>query len=523
MKRQSGFTLVEIAIVLVIIGLTHLAQRHVQDSYQKELRDKVSTSAQLVLSVINDILDIAKMEGGKVNVELSDFSLARLLDNSLAMAADKARHKGLSLVVQVADDLPEMLRGDRLRLGQILTNLANNAVKFTDSGSVTVRVNRQAESEKGILLRFQIQDTGIGIAPEMRARLFQVFEQADLSSTRRYGGTGLGLAISRQLVELMGGEIGVDSEVGRGSSFWFTARFARGEAMAVELLSQPDTEAEAAYLEKLLAERYRGRRVLLAEDNPMNQEVLGELLRDTGLIVELAENGAEALMLARRQSYDLVLMDVQMPVMDGLEATRALRALRGWAETPILALTANAFDDDRAQCLRAGMNDFLAKPVVPVALFRYLLKWLPQPNATARVEPPVAQAMVSAASDEELRQRLEKVANLNVLLGMQSVRNRMSTYVRLLGKYVDSHGEDMVSVREQLAAGNFDEARRLAHSLKGVSATLGATEIQARALELETVIRDRADAARIDQCIVDVQAAWAPLAAALQQALPPRS
>ncbi len=256
----------------------------------------------------------------------------------------------------------------------------------------------------------------------------------------------------------------------------------------------------------------------------MNQDVVLELLRDTGLIVDMAGNGAEAVALADRQRYDLVLMDVQMPVMDGLAATEALRRRPDLAGMPIVALTANAFDDDRAQCTRAGMDDFLAKPVVPAALFRTLLRWLPgAAGGRDRVIPgstaSTAEAGV-ALSDAELQRRLEEIADLDVTQGMLSLRNRLSTYVRLLGKFVESHDQDMARVREQLAAGDYDDARRLAHSLKGVSATLGANEVRARALVLETAIKDRLDRGKIEACIVAVDEAWLPLAAALRKVLP---
>ncbi len=505
-----------------IIGLTHLASRHSQDSHQQELLRKVSTAAEHLQVVINDILDIAKIESGKGSIARTDFFLAPMIEQSVNMVADAARDKGLDLVLDMAADLPPVLRGDPVRLSQVLVNLANNAVKFTERGSVTIRVGWQEDSDAGLLLRFEVEDTGIGIAPETCQRLFRIFEQADPSTTRRYGGMGLGLAISRHLVEQMGGDIGVESEVGRGSLFWFTARCPRGQALQASVIVQSD--AEAADLERRIAETYSGMRVLLAEDNPMNQDVVLELLRDTGLIVDMAGNGAEAVALADRQRYDLVLMDVQMPVMDGLAATEALRRRPDLAGMPIVALTANAFDDDRAQCTRAGMDDFLAKPVVPAALFRTLLRWLPgAAGGRDRVIPgstaSTAEAGV-ALSDAELQRRLEEIADLDVTQGMLSLRNRLSTYVRLLGKFVESHDQDMARVREQLAAGDYDDARRLAHSLKGVSATLGANEVRARALVLETAIKDRLDRGKIEACIVAVDEAWLPLAAALRKVLP---
>jgi two-component system sensor histidine kinase/response regulator len=505
-----------------IIGLTHLAVRHSQDSHQQELLRKVSTSAERLLVAINDILDIANIESGKGVIASTDFLLASLIEQCRTMVSESARNKGLDLVIDMAADPPPVLRGDPVRLGQVLANLANNAVKFTERGSVTIRVAWREDSKAGVLVRFEVEDTGIGMTPETCQRLFRIFEQADPSTTRRYGGMGLGLAISRHLVEQMGGEIGVESEVGRGSLFWFTARCPRGQMRPAGGLVQPDTEADD--LEQRIAEGYRGMRLLLAEDNPLNQDVVLELLRDTGLIVDVAANGAEAVALAERQRYDLILMDIQMPVMDGLVATETLRRRPDWVGIPIVALTANAFDDDRAQCMRAGMDDFLAKPVVPAALFHALLRWLPgaargrDSVVPGSVAPPVEAPV--PLSDAELQRRLAEIADLDVTQGMLSLRNRLSTYVRLLGKYIESHDKDMAQVREQLAAGNFDDARRLAHSLKGVSATLGANEVRARALILETAITDRIGGEEIEACIVAVEEAWLPLATALTKVLP---
>ena len=344
-----------------VLGLTHLLHAGASP-HQMERLDKISEAGRHLMSIINDILDLSKIEAGKFVLEESPLDVELLLQNVSALVSERARAKGLSLLVS-CDSLPAGLQGDPTRLRQALLNYVTNAIKFTDEGRVTIRVKPMAVNRDDALLRFEVEDTGVGIPPELRTRLFSAFEQADNSTTRKYGGTGLGLAITRHLAQLMGGEVGVDSSAGVGSTFWFTVLLKRGAEQPVTS-HPPDIDAESE-----LRRRFSGRRVLIADDEPVNREVAMFQLEAAGLLVDQAADGAEAVSMAQSNHYSAILMDMQMPTMDGLEATRCIRRQAVNPATPIVAMTANAFAEDRARCLAAGMNDFLAKPFEPDALF----------------------------------------------------------------------------------------------------------------------------------------------------------
>ncbi len=363
-----------------IMGLAHLMRYGDVTTKQAEHLDTIDAAGRHLLGIINNILDLAKIEADKVVLETKDFALADLLQGIAALIGDSIRAKALSFNVDVAG-VPQALNGDPTRLRQALMNYLSNAVKFTERGGITLRGRLVEETHAGCLLRFEIIDTGIGIAPAQRERLFEAFEQIDSSTTRKYGGTGLGLAITRRIAHLLGGEVGVESTPGQGSAFWLTARLARGAAGGAETVREAQLKAE----EELLRD-FHGIRVLLVEDDPINQDVTLMLLRQVGLSPDLAEDGGQAVRMAADRDYALILMDVQMPHMDGLQATRAIRAMPGRSATPILANTANAFEEHRSKCLAAGMNDFVAKPIFPPVLYHTILKWLKQARCSPSPE-----------------------------------------------------------------------------------------------------------------------------------------
>jgi len=356
-----------------VMGMLELARRRMGDPQGLDHLDKAKTAAANLLRVLNDILDLSKIEAERMVLEDAPLQISGIVANLVSVLGHKAEEKGLRLEIDVPGDLARLpLEGDPLRLGQILLNLAGNAIKFTEHGRVRLSARIVEEAPETVRVRFEISDTGLGIDPEAQRRIFAAFEQADNSMTRKYGGTGLGLAICKRLVELMGGEIGVESAPGQGSTFWFSVPLRRRMPDAVP----PTATFESGGAERELRRSYAGARVLLAEDEPVNREVSCGLLGDVGLAVDTAEDGRQAVELARRNRYDLILLDMQMPNMNGVDAARSIRAASLNRETPILAMTANAFDEDRQVCLAAGMDEHIAKPVDPDRLYETLLKWL---------------------------------------------------------------------------------------------------------------------------------------------------
>jgi len=642
-----------------VLGLAHLLSKTALDKRQNNYLLKIRQSADHLLGIINDILDFSKIEAGKLSLESVDLSLEKLLNDTADLMAERLRAKNLELVFDCDNGVPDGLRGDSLRLSQVLLNFISNAVKFTERGQIVVRVNLMERTEQGLLLRFGVQDSGIGMSEEQVQRMFLPFSQADSSTTRKFGGTGLGLAISKNLAELMKGEVGVQSQLGRGSYFWFTAwlgladqdRPLRGRSlpqfegkkalvvddndvarlalcqMLLELgfvpqeaasgdealaglenrrLQRPDlvvmdwqmpgldglqtaarlrmppwrlevpillvtsyapddlaADAQRSNVNEVLAKpvsltrlrevltelmsarpprvsvappnpeprpldvagmtaHLRGARILLVEDNELNQMVATELLQEFLCEIEVAANGALALEMleetraGKRRAYHVVLMDMQMPVMDGLTATLKIRAEPFFDRLPIIAMTANAMDEDRQRCERVGMNDFVSKPIEPEVLERALQKWVPAmppvsvaPAAAAAplstpATPKAAPDAMPPQDDLALLQSWNGVVGLDVASALPRMGGNATSYIRFLRKLAQAEADCTTRIRAALAAGEAEQARLHAHSAKGGAANL-AVKVLANA------------AGKIEQCLVEGDSGSPALERAMQQ------
>ncbi len=643
-----------------IIGLSHLVLKTELSPRQRDYIAKVQTAGQHLLGVINDILDFSKVEAGKLDLESSEVEVEKLLDTTSSLVAESVGQKGLELVIDIDPAVPRVVIGDSLRLGQILLNFVNNAVKFTEQGEVGVSVGVAEAGEHDALLKFSVWDTGIGMTPEQVGRLFTSFSQADMSTTRKYGGTGLGLAISKKLAQLMGGEVGVESEPGRGSTFWFTARLPVGQRNERHLVPNPDlrgcralvvddsfharaavvdmlqgmtfevTEAgsgpeaideirtaaiegrpyEVVYLdwrmpgmdgidtarrirslgldfppilmmvsaygrEEMLREAeavdirtvlvkpvrpstlfdatmdvlaarravqpparpleagpevpalppalatLRGARILLVEDNDINQMVATEILEDAGLVVEVAENGEVALQKVQQSYYDLVFMDMQMPVMDGVTATREIRRIPRLAELPIVAMTANAMEQDRRLCLAAGMNDTVIKPIDPKLLWAALLRWIPplaKPGAGDQAPGPLAGSLVTPTHE-----LLQGIAGLDVGRGLAQVMGNEAVYRSILARFCATQAGLPAQLHGALAMGDLVTAERLAHTAKCVAGNIGAADVAQLAAQLEESLRTYQPPVMVQQCLREFERPLATLVASLSERLQPQA
>ncbi|MBI4799987.1 MAG: response regulator [Desulfarculus sp.] len=631
-----------------IIGMSHLALKTDLSPKQRDYLEKIQSSAQALLGIINDILDFSKIEAGKLAMETIDFDLDQVLDNVANLVGIKSQEKGLELLFKIDRRLPSQLKGDPLRLGQVLVNLANNAVKFTDKGEIVITVALEEQAQDQARARFSVRDTGIGMTEEQRGRLFQAFSQADTSTTRKYGGTGLGLTISKRLVEMMHGDIWVESQPGQGSEFIFTAVFGLGQVEArrplqphpdlrgLKVLAVDDNQTSLEILEGMLtamsfevrtasggqdaleqikaasggqpfdlvlmdwkmpgmdgltasqrikadatlarqpaiimvtaygreevlqraekiglegfllkpvspsmlldaimaafgkeapgegkaASRQRGQesralagiqgaRVLLVEDNEINQQVAQEILEGAGLLVSIVGDGQQAVEAVAAGNYHAVLMDVQMPVMDGYSATRAIRQDERFDDLPIIAMTANAMAGDREKALEAGMNDHVAKPINPDLLFAALAQWV---KPGVRGFAPGGPAPVPQPPAPEQEQLPPAIEGVNLEEGLGRVGGNAKLYRGILVKLRDEYAGAAGDLSNLLSTGRAEEAQRLAHSVKGVAGNVGASGLQAVAGELEAAIRD-GDQPGIPARLQTFAQALAALAEALQ-------
>jgi signal transduction histidine kinase/CheY-like chemotaxis protein/HPt (histidine-containing phosphotransfer) domain-containing protein len=631
-----------------IIGMSHLTLRTELNPRQKDYVRKIQMSGQHLLGIINDILDFSKIEAGKLSVENIDFDLEKVLENVSNLISEKASAKGLELIFGIDPSVSTQLRGDPLRLGQILINFCNNAVKFTETGEIVVKARVQEKNDDGQLVCFSVCDTGIGLTEEQMSRLFRAFEQADASTTRQHGGTGLGLAISKRLAQLMGGDVGVTSEMGKGSTFWFTARLGNGatparrgprpdlrdrrvliiddnpQARAVlssmltsltfivheapsgleglemvrhaaeigepyeiafvdwqmpgldgietgkrihalpnlavrphlvmvtaygreEVLKQAEENAFANVLIKPVTpsmlfdsaiavlgadqekvqdvqagpapelSRLRGARVLLVEDNELNREVALGLLSDANLSIDVAENGEVAVRMTAMDTYDLVLMDMQMPVMDGITATRAIRSNPQLRSLPIIAMTANVMANDIEQCIEAGMNDHVAKPIDPDALFAALLRWIKPRNTenpSQKAAPPIANpgAPPIAPDSDPL-----EIAGIDTKSALRRTGGNRKRYESLLRRFAEPSAGAIEEIRAALAAGDTSTAARAAHSMKGAAANLGAGALAEIAARTETAITTGQG---VPEALHSLAVSYETVSAAINRALP---
>ncbi len=465
-----------------ITGMLHLALKTELTAKQRNYLNKISYAAHSLLSIINDILDFSKIESGRLELETAPFSLDEVLRYIADIVEMNAKQKNIVVATLVNEGTPRWLIGDTLRLSQILINLASNAVKFTEQGKIIISVKPELRDAEAVVLRFSVQDSGIGMTSTQIEKLFQPFSQADSSITRRYGGTGLGLTISKQLVEMMGGKIRVESEPGKGSTFIFTIKLG--------IAQKPVASHKTGQSQQNTVEDFScltGRKILLVEDNNLNRELATELLTNLGVVVEIAENGREAVKRVFKEPFDLVFMDIQMPEMDGLTATRLIRADVRFSRLPIIAMTANAMTGDRKNSLEAGMNDHISKPIMPEKLAAVLKFWLTNAIPEKLLKNPVP-AQKTQQPPPQLNSGIQLpdyLPSFNIAVALQRAADSPELLRKLLFMFNDEYQNLMPEFKKYLQAGDYEEIRQKAHSLKGAAASLEATEVVAVAAALE--------------------------------------
>lgn len=453
----------------VIIGLSHLCLQTKLDKTQSNYLGKINHAAKSLLDIINDVLDFSRIEAGKLELTKEDFDIRACLARVDSLMGYLARDKGLSFKIDVSDEVPSFLHGDTVRLGQILINLASNAVKFTEKGSVTITIVVSALQHDSVELQFSVRDTGIGLSLQQIDRLFESYNQADNFTYRKYGGSGLGLVISQQLVELMQGRIWVESELGHGSIFHFTVCLGRGNQIEEDIVQQDELEAAQ--------ERMRDAHILIVEDNPFNQLVTQDLLGLVGAVTVIVSNGQEALERLATEKFDLVLMDTQMPVMDGLEATRRIRKTAELAGQRIIAMTGNVTTEDRNQCLAVGMDDFIPKPIDPNQMYLILAKWLVDKSGLQ------GDKIKEAVEKKELLSAESLPVDIAILYQMF---HNNTVLVRKFGfKFIEVANDTLTEMKIAQSKKDLPALGCLGHKLKSSAKTIGALSFADLCVELE--------------------------------------
>ena len=468
-----------------IIGMAYLAMRSEIGDKARDYLGKIHFSGKHLLKIVNDILDISKIEAGKFEIEKVPFRTDRLLANVASMIKDSALEKDLKLELIHDPAIPDLLEGDFLRLSQVLVNYISNAIKFTEHGKIIIRFDKLDETESDICLKCSVADTGIGLTPEQIGKLFYSFQQADASTSRKFGGTGLGLSICKQLAELMGGEVGVESEPGKGSTFWFTARLGKVKEDASAVKSARTFGLQTAGIEAL-----RGASILLAEDNVFNQEVAAEMLEQAGAQVTIANNGREALEHLRKKRFDCVLMDMQMPEMDGLEATRQIRADPALADLNVIALTANIMQSDRDRCFAVGMDDFINKPFLPEQFYQTIANGVkgrrnfPDKQAEEAILKP-AEVTASVSVDTSA---LAACANPDIIdLGVleKLLGDAPEKLKKFSFRFIESASQALIEIEDALQMEDTEKLGALGHRVKSSASSVGAMKYSALCYALE--------------------------------------
>jgi len=472
-----------------IIGLSELALKTDLTPKQLDYLFKIKSSADNLLGIINDILDFSKIEAGKLDLEYVNFQLKDMSHRLSDMFASKAVDKGIQLLFDISEEIPLYVNGDPLRLRQILINLVSNAMKFTEKGEIKISADLINKDQNNVRVGFTVEDTGIGISTDDLSSLFNAFKQADGSTTRKYGGTGLGLSICKHLVEMMDGNIAVTSKLGEGSSFSFDIKLECSEDIGQAEAISADEEVFELEGAPIALESLRNRYILLVEDNAVNQQVASEMLQEEGVIVDIAEDGKVAVDAVKEKVYDAVLMDVQMPVMNGYEATRIIRSDTANKDLPIIAMTAHAMKGDREKCIQAGMNDYISKPIDSIQLYTTLSKWL-SPGEKMKMEAHSTLSVPEVRVPDKILKFLQQMPGIDADTILKRLRGKSDLALKLINTFINEFDGITDRISTAVNEKKIDDAIIMAHSLKGAAGTISATTVSDQASEIEQLLNN---------------------------------